>query len=213
MLILAELNFAQTVAAGLLNSLFTAVFVGIIAALVVKIVEQRSDRERLTAEQRHEDAIQVRQLEHQTRATLRDTYAQLLVAQRRSRQTSLRLAKAGGASGNKEFEAEALSRHDEFIDLYHRLNLDASRQMWEEARGLRHVLDEMLRSAKQGDEGECTKLADYARSARQNLERVFRLRLGYEEPLQERRNLGSYDKTLSAEKKIGTAEIANEPPR
>lgn len=71
--------------------------------------------------------------------------------------------------------------------------------MWEEVRGLRDVLDHMLVSAQEGNKGECEDLAELARDARQNLERSFRDRLGYE-PLQERRPLGDYDKQSSSSK-------------
>src|SRR5439155_1212688 len=125
----------------------------------------------------HERQLQVRQLEYQTRAALRETYAELLVAQRRSREASLRLANEPGPAPSGDLEVQAVSAHGHFIDLYHRLNLDASREMWEDARVLRNVLDHMLKEAKRGNAGECETLAKTARSARQNLERSFRIRL------------------------------------
>ena len=89
---LAELSFWQTVAAGALQVIFTALLVAGIAAFVVKRYE----------------------LEHQTRAALRETYADLLVAQRRSREASLALADAGGrgnSSSLAESATSALARH------------------------------------------------------------------------------------------------------
>ena len=147
-------------------------------------------------ERRHQDELLKRELEHQTRDTLRRTYADVLVTQRRSREASLRLARAGGAAGNEGLAEAAIAAHDEFIDHYHLLNLDSSREMWLEARGLRHVLDEMLKLAQAGSARECETAADFARAARQNLEGGFRNRLGYQGH-QARRNLGDYDKVDS----------------
>ena len=70
---LAELDFGHTVAADALSALFTAVLVGLAAGLVVSWFGAR-----------HDERQQDRSLEHQTRAALRETYAQLLVSQRRS---------------------------------------------------------------------------------------------------------------------------------
>src|SRR5437867_5294326 len=55
-------------AAGGLNALFTAVFVGVVAALVVKRYEARTAADRREAEARHEEQLQIRQLEYQSRA-------------------------------------------------------------------------------------------------------------------------------------------------
>ena len=196
MKILAELDFEQTVAADALSALFTAVLVGLAAGLIVRWFGARHDLRQ-----------QGRSLENQTRAALREIYAQLLVAQRRSRQASLKLARSSGSPGRiyKRFHRSsedlrigelAESAHSEFIDLYHRLNLDASEQMWRDARALRHVLDDMLDSGRKGNIKECKDLMELARSARQNLECSFRIRLG-NEPLQSRRYLGKYDKGLA----------------
>jgi hypothetical protein len=190
---LAELDFGQTVAAGFLNALFAAFFVGGAAAIVVRWYESRAEDRRQAAEMQHEEELQVRQLEYQTRAALRETYSLLLVAQRRSREASVQLAKAGGASESEELDKDAVLAHDEFIDSYHRLNLDANREMWEDARGLRLVLDRMLDYSKLGSVQECDALIATARAARQNLERSFRLRLGGEE-LQDRKDLGEFDR-------------------
>jgi hypothetical protein len=171
---LSELSFSQTVQAGLLNAVFTAVFVGAVAALVVKRYEQRSA----------------------TRAALRELYAQLLAAQRESREASLKLARRGGESVSNSLNDEAVLSLSRFLALYHRLNLDASRAMWADVRGLRHVLEEMLTTAQAGQVVECEALADIARDARQNLQRSFRRRLGHW-PLQHRRDLGAYDKRRS----------------
>jgi hypothetical protein len=190
---LAELDFGHTVAADALSALFTAVLVGLAAGLVVSWFGAR-----------HDELQQGRSLEHQTRAALRETYAQLLVAQRRSRQASLELARSGGSLGRRHRRSGrtsdelhigelAESAHSEFIDFYHRLNLDASEEMWRDARALRHVLDDMLDSGREGNAEKCERLMKLARSARQNLERSFRIRLK-NKPLQSHRDLGKYDK-------------------
>ena len=87
----------------------------------------------------------------------------------------------------------AESTHSEFIDLYHRLNLDASEEMWRDARALRHILDDMLDFGREGNAEKCEQLVRFARRARQNLERSFRIRLEHE-PLQSRNDLGTYNK-------------------
>lgn len=192
-MIIAELNFIQTVAAGALNVLFTAVLVAGVARLLVmrfesKAAERRREADELRAsrrrdaDERHDERLQAQQLEYQTRAALRDTYAQLLVAQRQSRQASVDLARAGGESDERRLK-EAVLAHDAFINLYHRLNLDASEGMWRYVRTLRRTLDEMLSLGQEGRTQDCEKLVDRARSARQKLEGQFRIRLDYE-PLQ-----------------------------
>jgi hypothetical protein len=140
---------------------------------------------------------QSRQLEHQTREAPRRTYAELLVTQRRSREASLRLAEAGGAPDHKRLTEEASAAHTEFIYRYHELNLDSSREMWLEARGLRDILDAMLELARKGCTEECRNHRKLARDARQNLERSLRKRLGYKEH-QRRNSLGKYDKVESS---------------
>jgi hypothetical protein len=87
----------------------------------------------------------------------------------------------------------AKDAHTAFIEHYHQLNLDANREMWIEARGLRRVLDEMLKAAEDGDANKAKELYDLARDARQNLERSLRARLGHE-ALQDRQELGMYDR-------------------
>lgn len=169
---LADLGFWQTLAVGAFQVLITAVLVAGIAAYVVKRYE----------------------LEHQTRAALRETYADLLAAQRRSREASIELARAGGAAHREELETTATNALADFLDAYHRLNLDATDEMWRDARGLRDVLEDMLKSSKRGDTKETEGLKTVARKARQNLERSFRMRLGHR-PLQSRRTLPDpYDK-------------------
>jgi len=133
------------------------------------------------------EALLQRELEHQTREALRSSYAQLLVSQRRCRQACLQLAGAGGAERSPQLAEDATAAHDKFMDAYHALNLDSDRDMWEEVRGLRDVLDDMLKNAEAGREVD--DLAELARDARQNLERTFRRRLG-QEPHQDRRPLG-----------------------
>lgn len=142
---------------------------------------------------RSNENMVARELEHRTRALLRDTYSKVLTAQRRAREEALRLAKEGGG-GASELAGAARTAHDVFIDQYHQLNIDASPEMWLEARALRHVLDDLLESAVAGDYTKCRELSAYARKARQNLERSFRLELNYEQ-LHERRSLpAKYDK-------------------
>ncbi|XUL87979.1 hypothetical protein ACQ86D_15960 [Streptomyces galilaeus] len=172
---LSQLDLGETLAAGAVNAFLTSVFIGIVAGLIVKRYELR----------------------HQTRAALRATYAQLLVAQRRSRQLSIELAQAGGKSTDSTLARQASVAHDEFINVYHDLNLDVSRQMWREVRALRHILDDMLKLAQAGKADECTKLSYLARAARQNLAGAFRAQLGHA-PLQKRKPLDRYDKSLAA---------------
>jgi len=209
-------NFGQTVAAGALNVLFTAILVTLIGGIAVSGYQARIDKRRREAEAReekrrreaeareedrrreaeaqHEKQLQAHQLEYQTRAALRETYADFLVAQRRSREASVKLAKAGTASPDRQrLEEEAVLAHADFINLYHRLNLDADRPMWKDARSLRKVLDDMLKEGKQGNDTACEALAEVARKARQNLERSFRIRLEHK-PLQKRKDVGTYDR-------------------
>jgi hypothetical protein len=145
-------------------------------------------------ELRQREVLLQRELEYQTRETLRQCYRQLLESQRRCRQASVRLAKVGGADHGAELAAEATAAHDEFLDAYHALNLDSTEDMWKEVRGLRHVLDHMLEFAMTGHNVD--GLAELARDARQNLERTFRERLD-QRPHQPRRPLGQpYDKVV-----------------
>jgi len=162
---------------------------GVVAAVVAALVALWTHRR----EARQRDELLNRELEYQTRSALRETYGALLVKQRKSREASLRLALDGGSTHSQAFDREAVAAHDEFTDVYHQLNLDSSRSMWLEARGLRAALDDMLRLAQVGDAKGCEDAADLARDARQNLERSFRERLGYDAH-QVRRPLGKYDK-------------------
>ena len=134
-------------------------------------------------------------IQRQTQVLLRETYALLLAAQRRSRQASLQLARAGGEPGDPELLEGAIAAHDSFIKLYHRLNLDAPKSIWREARALQDVLGDMLMTAAAGNEVECERLMKTARSARQNLEGSFREFL-QREPLQTRKNVGKYDRFM-----------------
>jgi len=157
--------------------------------------EKREDDRRRKAERLHDEQLQFREFEHQTRAALRETYAQFLIAQRRSREASLTLAKSGSAPEKEYVVKQALEAYDEFIDFYHRLNLDATREMWIDARRLRKILEDMLKCAQQGEAQECERLKVLARRARQNLENTFRSRLRYEpfDPLQLHKDLGKYE--------------------
>ncbi|MFB4269191.1 hypothetical protein [Nonomuraea sp. GTA35] len=199
-MVLADLDFGQTVVAGALNSLFTALLVGGFAALAVARYQARASDRRRAAEERHEADMLARQLEYQSREALRATYAKLLVAQRRSREASLGLSKADPSQRDQleQLEQEAVQARDEFIDSYHHLNLDVSPEMWRDVRALRRVLEDMLKHARQHDSGTCGNLVEVARDARQNLERSFRIRLGYE-PLQRRKDLKAYDVKIAAE--------------
>ena len=170
---------------------------GVVAALVAAIVSALVSLWNQARDRRQRDELLQKELEHQTREALRNTYGLLLTAQRRSRELSLRLAEAAGATTEDGNLAEnAIAAHAEFIDRYHQLNLDSSRDMWLEVRGLRDVLDRMLEEARAGHTVECSKLAKTARDARQNLERSFRQRLGYEAH-QQRRPLGTFDKVAT----------------
>ncbi|MBT2453131.1 hypothetical protein J7F03_40170 [Streptomyces sp. ISL-43] len=182
---IAQLNFNESVGVAAANAAFTAILVGVAATFAIKRYDLR----------------------HQTRTALRETYARLLVAQRRSREASVRLAdfragrrqcrvrrvSAATRSTDEDLEQKAQLAHDEFIETYHRLNLDASKQMWREARGLRNVIGHMLELGKRGDAEQCRALEKIARKARQNLERSFRVLLGHK-PLRDRNPLGQYDK-------------------
>jgi gas vesicle protein len=151
----------------------------------------RQELAQRTRELDQREAHLQRELEHQTREALRQGYTQLLVSQRRCRQACLRLAEAGGAERSPDLAAAARAAHDAFLDAYHVLNLDSTKEMWEEVRGLRHVLDVMLKTANEGRDVD--ELGELARDARQNLERRFRERLD-QLPHQDRRPLGDYDK-------------------
>ncbi len=192
-MLLAQLTLAETIAAGAVNVLLTALLVGGLASLLVKNYEARAAEWRREADQRHQEVMQARELEYQAREALREIYKQLLVAQRRSRQVSLELSRVGGATNDSGLARDATSAHSDFIDLYHSLNLDASRDMWKDARALRNVLDDMHEAAQAADAKRCEQLYGVARLARQNLERSFRSRLGYE-PLQKEQDLGDYKK-------------------
>ncbi|GAA3117094.1 hypothetical protein GCM10010449_44030 [Streptomyces rectiviolaceus] len=167
---LSQLDFGEALAIGAVNAFCAAMFIGLAAGLVVKRYE----------------------LEHQTRTSLRTTYTNLLVAQRRSRQLSVMLAQTGGQATNPDLAKQAIAAHDEFIDSYHALNLDVSKQMWRDVCRLRNILDDMLELALEGEARGCADLVDVARAARQNLERSFRARLRHS-VLQRRKPLGGYD--------------------
>ena len=163
------------------DTIWTGAIAGVVAALATLITQFLT--------QRHQTSLLNRELEHQTRAALRETYDKLLVTQRRSREASLRLAKRPKSekpsAGEDALRKEATAAHDEFIDHYHQMNLDASRDMWNEARSLRYVLDNMLEAAYEGDGRRAKRLHGVCRAARQNLERSFRARLGNDDELQE----------------------------
>lgn len=174
--------------------------------------QQRADTllqaERLRADlqalldKKHDERQQRREHEFQSRSALRESYTRLLIAQRRSRQASIALASMEGDPPDAD-QRPAAEAHDDFIDEYHRLALDADRPMWNELRGLREVLDDMLQHAQAGEVQACLALTETARKARQNLERSFRVRLGYE-PLQKRKPLGGYDKKAHAAGSVDT---------
>ncbi|MEU6882918.1 hypothetical protein [Streptomyces sp. NPDC046712] len=196
---LAQLNFNESVGVAALNAAFTAILVGGFAALLVKRFEVRASKD-----------LKKRDLEHQNRTALRETYAQLLVAQRRSREASVQLAEfrkpwrrrlrrrlpaIARSTADVDLEEKVQLTHDEFIETYHRLNLDADEQMWRDVRALREVLDHMRDLGKKGEAKQCRALRKTdARNARQNLERSFRVLLDHD-PLQDRKPInGKYDK-------------------
>jgi hypothetical protein len=173
-----------------MDTIWTAVVAGGVAGIVALATQHLT--------QRHQTNLLTRELEHQTRAALRQTYDKLLVAQRRSREASLRFATststADPSARDEALRAEATAAHVAFIEHYHQLNLDANREMWIDARGLRNVLDDMLKAAQAGEADRAKELVKPARAARQNLERSFRARLGHD-VLQERKPLPApYDK-------------------
>jgi hypothetical protein len=106
------------------------------------------------------------------------------------------LARAGGSTAEAEL-AEAESALAEFMGSYHLLNLDADRTLWLEARGLRSILEALLKAGKEGNMREAMRLGELARAGRQNLERGLRRQLGHE-PLQDRRNLEEHDKVAGS---------------
>lgn len=155
---------------------------------------ERTDQQRQLSED-HDRRQLKSEHEFQSRQALRESYARLLVVQRRSRQASLGLASAQNDQRDRAL-TQAIEAHDEFIDEYHRLALDSDQTMWRELRRLRRVLDAMCKYATEGNNAKCQSLSDDARHARQNLERSFRIRLGYE-PLQDRKRLDEeYDKLI-----------------
>lgn len=158
------------------------------------LLEETQDRADLQRklDQEHDDRQQKQEFEFETRKALRESYTRLLIAQRRSREDSLALSTACDDARNSAL-IKAKQAHSDFIDEYHTLALDADPAMWLELRALRHVLDVMLEKAEAGVAEDCIPLTRKARDARQNLERMLRIRLGYE-PLQERNDLKEYDK-------------------
>jgi hypothetical protein len=183
-MLVAELSFGQTIGAGIISAVVSAVFtaglVGIVAARFIHRIESRD------TDRRHQES-----LDQSTRAVLRDAYGQLLVVQRRSREASLKLAKAE-SDARAAADAELVTAYAEFIDQYHRVSLDASKEMWRDLRKLRRVLGSMKRAARRAEVGRCDELFELARDARQNLEGTFREELGHERLLP-RRPLGKYD--------------------
>jgi len=153
-----------------MDAFWTSILAAGVAALVTLAVQFLT--------QRHQANLLTRELEHQTRAALRQTYDKFLVAQRRSREASLRLATgtdgAEESAGRETRGAAAIDAHTAFIEQYHQLNLDASKEMWVEARILRDVLDDMLKYAGKADDDRAQtahadhvkKLAKHARHAR-----------------------------------------------
>lgn len=158
------------------------------ADAIHKADQERADLQRELSEA-HDRRRQDQEQEFQSRQALRETYARLLVMQRRSRQASLALSKAEG-SALVEAEATAVESHNAFLDEYHRLALDADHEMWIQLRTLREVLDAMLLWAREGDTLQCEQLYKSARFARQNLEGRFRERLKYL-ALQKPKGIGS----------------------
>jgi hypothetical protein len=188
-----ELTFGQTIWTSVIGALATAVFTAALVTIgarwVVMSAENKRADDLLEAERKradldrelseeHDQRQRAHEHEFQSRQALRESYARLLVVQRRSRQASLALSRAQGEP-RVEAAARAEVAHDEFIDEYHRLALDADRNMWRQLRQLRKALDAMLLWAREGDRERCEQLAKSARSARQNLEHCFRERLGY----------------------------------
>lgn len=202
----AELSFAETVGASALGALatafFTALFVTGGAHWVVGRADARRQAQAVEAErayaktarsaaEEHERRQQQHALEFQARAALRDSYGRLLVAQRRARQAALALSTADSTTRTVAEQA-ALKAHDGFIDEYHRLALDADKAMWDNLRDLRKALDSLLLWAREGDPETCRRRLTGARAARQNLERSFREKLGYQ-ALQDHKEVGSLD--------------------
>ncbi len=156
-------------------------------ALQSRDLEHRRHMEALAATER--EALQNRDLEHQTRTVLRESYTDLLRAQRDLREKCLMLAA-------RPDDDLARSTHDamaEFIIAYHRINLDAPEELWKDLRVLRGVLEEMEKAAAAGDVRRCDNLSADARRARQNVERQFRHRLGHR-PFRDWKTLKSYEK-------------------
>jgi hypothetical protein len=198
-----ELTFKQTIWASVVDDLATAAFTAALVTLGAQFIVQRAQNQREGAlHQEEQDRAaaetqlskmqarrrQRQEQEFQSRKSLREAYASLLVMQRRSRQASLALSKAVGEARPQADDA-AVDAHNDFLDEYHRLALDADRDMWVELRHLRKALDVMLLWAREGDTARCEDLYESARAARQNLERQFRLRLHHSE-LQKPKSVG-----------------------
>ena len=164
------MTFSEAALIEIIGALATAVLVSGFAALVLERYRQRNE----------------------ARASLREIYTELLQTQRRSREASLALARAGGEKSNPQLAEIAVARRAEFLELYHGLNLDASRPLWEEVRRLRAILSCLLVKAKEADGSESERLAKLARKARQNVQREFRRSLGHR-PLQKRKPLEEFD--------------------
>jgi hypothetical protein len=122
----------------------------------------------------------------QRQSYLRDVYLELVRSARRSRESSLRCASlASAAEPNRaqlvEVQAEAKASHDDFVEQYHHWYLVVSdSEMWDRARELRRVLDDMLDAAIAGDAARAERDAKPARRARQNLANNVRVALGFE---------------------------------
>jgi hypothetical protein len=104
-----------------MDTIWTGAVAGGVAALVSVAVQLLT--------QRHQTNLLTRELEHQTRAALRETYGMMLVSQRRSRDASLRLATTtarDGSIGDGALKEAAIDAHNAFIDHYDRLNLSGS---------------------------------------------------------------------------------------
>lgn len=215
-----DLSMTELMAVGITNAVATAVLVTCGAGLIVKMYESRQEARKITlqagisADQRklteeHDARQKAIDQEFQTRSTLRDSYASLLVVQRASREASRRLASSSGEERARALKS-AKSAHTSFIDQYHRLALDADEPMWLDMRSLRHILDDMLKYANLGNVANCERLAELAKHARQNLEQSFRTRLGHK-PLQDRKDVGGYFKTRQQVARDELEQAVREP--
>jgi hypothetical protein len=187
---MSDLSGWTLIGIGAANAFSTAVFVTLGGGLAVlyfqskeanrreKAAEERAKVDRELAEA-HDNRQRLAAQEYQTRAALRESYARLLVVQRQSRESSMKLAEGSSEEDLEEQRRTADRAYSEFVNEYHRLALDADKQMWANLRMLEDTLKEMLAKAETGDAIRCEQLKTEAAKHRRALEDSFRRRLDH----------------------------------